>query len=534
MSGEPARLSVNRNARGQEINRHNRPDWCDVLARRWCARCAAPYPPDWMATDHSSPHIVVGARQAPPMLRRGSQGAPVRALWSGPARLTYSPNSGIDGVFGLQTWHAVVAFQGWSGLASDEIAGARTSARCHMRKRRRRGRAPLVRDPRPAPGFVLVRDGRVQRSIHVSTAAGRQLGLAISRIPPGGVRALWPRPASPRPGDELRSRRGGSSSRRCQLGEDAGLSADSRLVETAANVATIPRSRGFNRAGDLSFDPVGRRVCSRWSATTRGAAATPAASGRSVSPTPPACGSATRQSWHRADPESDVGGHSPDGRWIWTWSGTHLFVYRAADVNPTTAARRALRHARWNTGKDLGSALPTSGVTGAAIYQDAFMRALRLLLALNQGTYSEVISYVTGSARDGSPTLAGSPRSEFTVAQSPLDNESEGLAVTGAGLALNPLGGVLDWQILPALAAELYSQILSYLPAPPPPEDSVSVQRRQRLPSALNGLKLSVVCNAQCTSTATATITGRLARRLGLAGPNAPPKLLWRDVCQAA
>ena len=226
---------------------------------------------------------------------------------------------------------------------------------------------------------------------------------------------------------------------------------------------------------------------------------------------------------------------SPDGRWIWTSSGTHLFVYRAADVNPTTAARQRSGTLGGITGKDLGSALPTSGVTGAAFYQDAFMRALRLLLALNQGTYSEVISYVTGSARDGSPTLAGSPRSEFTVAQSPLDNESEGLAVTGAGLALNPLGGVLDWQILPALApTSFYSQILSYLPAPPPPEDSVSVQRRQRLPSALNGLKLSVVCNAQCTSTATATITGRLARRLGLAGPNAPPKLLWRDVCQAA
>ena len=164
-------------------------------------------------------------------------------------------------------------------------------------------------------------------------------------------------------------------------------------------------------------------------------------------------------------------------------------------------------------------------MTGAAFYQDAFMRAPRLLLALNQGTYSEVISYATGSARDGSPVLAGGPRSEFTVAQSPLDNESEGLAVTGAGLALNPLGGVLDWQMLPALApTSVYSQILSYLPAPPRPQDSASVQRRQRLPSALNGLKLSVVCNAQCTSTATATITGRLARRLGLAAPKAPPK----------
>jgi hypothetical protein len=299
---------------------------------------------------------------------------------------------------------------------------------------------------------------------------------------------------------------------------------NSRLVETASNVAVIPATReAYNHAGDLSFDPVGRRVLLPLECYY------PASGGNTcgvgaIGVADPASlqfryyvnlGTAQIQKAMWAE-------ISPDGRWIWTSSGTHLLVYRAADVNPTTAARQRTGTLGGITGKDLGSVLPTSGVTGAAFYQDAFTRAPRLLLALNQGTYSEVISYATGSARDGSPTLAGSSKSEITVAQSPLDNESEGLAVTGAGLSLNPLGGVLDWQILPTLApTSLYSQILTYLPAPAPPQDSVSVQPRQRLPTALAGLRLTVVCNRPCTSNATAAIPGQLARRLRLAAPPA-------------
>ncbi len=299
---------------------------------------------------------------------------------------------------------------------------------------------------------------------------------------------------------------------------------NARLIQTAANVAVIPATReGYNHAGDLSFDPVGRRVLLPLECYYPGSGGNTCGIG-AIGVADPASlqlryyvnlGTAQIQKAMWAE-------ISPDGRWIWTSSGTHLLVYRAADVNPTTAARQRTGTLGGITAKDLGSVLPRSGVTGAAFYQDAFMRAPRLLLALNQGTYSEVISYATGSARNGSPTLAGSSRSEFTVAQSPLNNESEGLAVTGAGLPLNPLGGVLDWQILPALApTSLYSQILTYLPAPAPPQDSVSVQPDQRLPTALRGLRLTVVCNRPCTSTATATIPGHLARRLGLKAPPA-------------
>lgn len=110
------------------------------------------------------------AMRSASLLQLGSRGAAVRALQSGLVRLTYLPAGAVDGTFGIQTWHAVVAFQGWSGLERDGVAGPRT-------------RAALAHARRPTPwstaeGFeihiaqqvlLLVRGGRVQRAIHVST-----------------------------------------------------------------------------------------------------------------------------------------------------------------------------------------------------------------------------------------------------------------------------------------------------------------------------------------------------------------------------
>jgi len=104
------------------------------------------------------------------MLRLGSHGSAVRALQSALARLSYLPSSGIDGVFGMQTWHAVVAFQGWTGLVRDGVVGPHT-------------RQVLAHAHRPVPWstasglevhiaqqvLLLVLGGRVQRAIHVST-----------------------------------------------------------------------------------------------------------------------------------------------------------------------------------------------------------------------------------------------------------------------------------------------------------------------------------------------------------------------------
>jgi hypothetical protein len=90
------------------------------------------------------------------------------------ARLTFLPAAGaVNGRFGGQAWHAVVAFQGWNGLSRDGIVGAHT-------------RAALAHAHRPVPwstrdGYevhiaqqvlLMVRHGQVQRAIHVATGAG--------------------------------------------------------------------------------------------------------------------------------------------------------------------------------------------------------------------------------------------------------------------------------------------------------------------------------------------------------------------------
>jgi peptidoglycan hydrolase-like protein with peptidoglycan-binding domain len=130
-----------------------------------------------VTTTQVKPSSVAGALRARPratpsaaLLRLGSRGAAVRALQSELARLTYLPSSAVDGAFGMRTWHAVVAFQGWSGLARDGVVGPKT-----------RQALTGARIPRPwstATGFevhipqqvlLIVAGGRVQRAIHVST-----------------------------------------------------------------------------------------------------------------------------------------------------------------------------------------------------------------------------------------------------------------------------------------------------------------------------------------------------------------------------
>jgi lipoprotein-anchoring transpeptidase ErfK/SrfK len=140
-------------------------------------------PPDSVAAGHATSGAVPTARQAASMLRLGSQGAAVRALQRNLARLTYLPARDVDGVFGTQTWHAVVALQGWSGLTRDGIAGPRTERALST-----------ARPPTPwsrATGFevhvsqqalLLVRNGRVQRAVHASTGANGATPLGHFRI----------------------------------------------------------------------------------------------------------------------------------------------------------------------------------------------------------------------------------------------------------------------------------------------------------------------------------------------------------------
>lgn len=152
---------------------------------------------------------------------------------------------------------------------------------------------------------------------------------------------------------------------------------------------------------------------------------------------------------------------SPDGRWIWTSSGTHLLAYNAADVNKMTADNQVAGVWGGIGATDLGAVLPTGDVTGAAFYVDPVSGAPRLFLALNRGTYFQVVSYDTGTALNGSPVLlSATPRSETTVTKSFSNNESEGLAVTGVFNGSYPLGGALHWQMLPYF--KFNSRILNY------------------------------------------------------------------------
>jgi peptidoglycan hydrolase-like protein with peptidoglycan-binding domain len=107
------------------------------------------------------------------MLRLGSTGPAVQALQTRLAALRYLPAVAVDEHFGLRTWHAVVAFQGWSGVACDGVVGPQTRGALDA------ARAPEAWSTRP--GFeihvpqqvlLMIRAGRVTRAIHVSTGAG--------------------------------------------------------------------------------------------------------------------------------------------------------------------------------------------------------------------------------------------------------------------------------------------------------------------------------------------------------------------------
>ena len=253
---------------------------------------------------------------------------------------------------------------------------------------------------------------------------------------------------------------------------------NSRLAQTAANVAVLPATReGYNHAGDLSFDPVGHRLLLPLECYYPASGGNTCGAGAIGVADPVSLRFVYYVNLNAAQIQKAMWAEvSPDGRWIWTSSGTHLLVYRAAQVTAGTAARQRAGKLGGLTGRDLGSVLPAAGVTGAAFYQDVFTRAPRLLLALNRGSYSEVISYATARAADGVPTLTSKPRTEITVPKSASYHESEGLAVRDAGLWRSPLGGVLDWQMLPELTpTTFFTRIASYLPTPAP-----SVGRRKR------------------------------------------------------
>ena len=110
-----------------------------------------------------------------PVLRLGSRGSAVVTLQKRLAALHYFDVGTADGVFGQNTYHAVVAFQKVQGLARDGVVGPATWAR-------------LAKPYVPAPRYRLataslevnlakqviyyVRRGTIQRIIDASTGSG--------------------------------------------------------------------------------------------------------------------------------------------------------------------------------------------------------------------------------------------------------------------------------------------------------------------------------------------------------------------------
>ena len=120
-------------------------------------------------------HAAATAAASQPLLRLGSRGSAVTALQQRLIALHYFDVAAADGVFGPNTYHAVIAFQKVQGLTRDGIVGPATWAR-------------LAKPYVPAPRYRLataslevnlakqviyyVRGGTIQRIIDASTGSG--------------------------------------------------------------------------------------------------------------------------------------------------------------------------------------------------------------------------------------------------------------------------------------------------------------------------------------------------------------------------
>jgi lipoprotein-anchoring transpeptidase ErfK/SrfK len=133
-----------------------------------------------------------------PTLRLGASGGAVVTLQKRLTALHYFDVGSPDGVFGANTYHAVIAFQKVQGLGRDGIVGPATWAR-------------LARPYVPAPRYRLaaaslevnlarqviyyVRNGAIQRIIDASTGSGKwyysQGRWAKAVTPTGRFRIYW-------------------------------------------------------------------------------------------------------------------------------------------------------------------------------------------------------------------------------------------------------------------------------------------------------------------------------------------------------
>ena len=242
----------------------------------------------------------------------------------------------------------------------------------------------------------------------------------------------------------------------------------SELRPMAANGAVIPTTaEGYNHAGDLSFDPVRRRILLPLECYYPDQGGNTCGTGAIGVADPLTLRLRYYVNLARSQIKKAMWDEiSPDGRWIWTSSGTHLLAYRATDIRAATARRQRLGRLGGIVGRDLGSVLPSGSVTGATFFRDPRTHVQRLLLSLNLGARFEVVAFGTATTPRHLPKLLSShPSTILTVSRSSLDREPEGLATTYRKNGTYPLGGPLHWQMLPTITpSTLFSRILTYLP----------------------------------------------------------------------
>jgi hypothetical protein len=136
---------------------------------------------------------------------------------------------------------------------------------------------------------------------------------------------------------------------------------------------------------------------------------------------------------------------SPDGRWLWTSTGTELLGYDASQIAPANAGPG---------GPPLRAVKRVAGVLRASSVSGAAFDAGRLYLAYDRGTYIQILSYPVNAATGDVGTVW---RLEIQRTKTSTLHETEGLAF---GSALN---GRLHWQIQPR--TPLYSAIYTFVPA---------------------------------------------------------------------
>jgi hypothetical protein len=236
----------------------------------------------------------------------------------------------------------------------------------------------------------------------------------------------------------------------------------------AANTAVIPQTvEGYNHAGDLSFDPVRRRILLPLECYYRGSGGNTCGTGAIAVADPVTLRLRYYVNLARRQIRKAMWAEiSPDGRWIWTSSGAHLVAYRATDISESTARRQRAGKLAGIVGADLGPVLPSGAVTGATFYQNGRAHTARLLLSLNLGARFEVVSFRTATTSNGRPKLLDShPSVIITMARSRLNNEPEGLTTTARNRAGHALGGRLLWQMLPTIApSTVFSRTLTFEP----------------------------------------------------------------------